>query len=167
MKPITNLNDLFIEQMQEVANAERQQFEILQSVTRVAEDQKLREACRAHHEKTHEHHRRLVQVFDDLDILVSGEYNHAMNGLIHELQDLLDRSSDPEVRYAAIIVSLQGIEHFEIAMYGSLCAIAKALGKNDAATVLHENLEDEKAFDRELSALAIGINRKAVTALVP
>jgi ferritin-like metal-binding protein YciE len=167
MENITNLNDLFIEQLREVCNAERQQLQAFPDLVNRASSSELRDSFKSHLESTRAQRERLDKLLDDLDILVSGEFNQTMKGLLLELDDLLDRSSDPDVRDAALVVALQQIEHFEIAAYGTLCALAQALGRNDVAVVLHHSLEEEKKFDVALTRLANdSINRKAVTALI-
>jgi ferritin-like metal-binding protein YciE len=55
------------------------------------------------------------------------------------------------------------VEHYEITRYGTLAAWARQLGRNDCASVLEETLEEEKATDLKLSAIAESrINRVAV-----
>ena len=55
----------------------------------------------------------------------------------------------------------QAVEHYEIARYGALAAWAKLLGHNDAARLLAETLEEEKAADEVLNRLAESINPEA------
>ena len=63
---------------------------------------------------------------------------------------------------AALIASAQAVEHYEITRYGTLIAWAKQLGRQDCASVLEQNLNEEKAADQKLTALAeSSINRKA------
>ena len=69
---------------------------------------------------------------------------------------------DPEVLDAAILAAAQAVEHYEITRYGTLIALAKELGRNDCAQLLQQNLEEEKATDQKLTALAESrVNRKA------
>ena len=63
---------------------------------------------------------------------------------------------------AALIAAAQAVEHYEITRYGSLIAWAKELGRNDCATLLQQNLDEEKAADKKLTAMAESkVNRKA------
>jgi ferritin-like metal-binding protein YciE len=48
----------------------------------------------------------------------------------------------------------QAAEHCEIARYGSLIAWAKLLGRNGCASVLQKTLDEEKATEKKLTALA-------------
>jgi ferritin-like metal-binding protein YciE len=46
------------------------------------------------------------------------------------------------------------VEHYEITRYGALVSWAKQLGRNDCASVLHRNLEEERAADQKLTQIA-------------
>jgi len=62
---------------------------------------------------------------------------------------------------AALIAAAQA-EHYEMTRYGTLVAWAKQLGRNDAATLLNQTLDEEKATDKKLTEMAESqINRKA------
>ncbi len=63
---------------------------------------------------------------------------------------------------AALIAAAQAVEHYEMTRYGTLIAWAKQLGRNDCASVLQLNLDEEKAADQKLNVLAENnVNRKA------
>jgi ferritin-like metal-binding protein YciE len=63
---------------------------------------------------------------------------------------------------AALIFSAQAVEHYEITRYGTLIAWAKLLGRPDCASLLEQNLSEEIAADKMLSALAeSGVNQRA------
>ena len=69
---------------------------------------------------------------------------------------------DKEVLDAALIAAAQAVEHYEMTRYGTLVAWAKQLGRNDCASVLEQNLADEKATDAMLTKLAESkVNRAA------
>ena len=73
-----------------------------------------------------------------------------------------EKSADKSVLDAALIAAAQAVEHYEITRYGSLIAWAKQLGRNDCATLLQQNLDEEKAADKKLTDIAESkINRKA------
>jgi ferritin-like metal-binding protein YciE len=46
------------------------------------------------------------------------------------------------------------VEHYEITRYGTLIAWAKQLGRQDCASVLQQNLDEEYAADKMLTGLA-------------
>src|SRR3979411_278978 len=80
----------------------------------------------------------------------------AIDGIIEEADDVTGEVADKSVLDAALINAAQAAEHYEITRYGSLMAWAKQLGRNDCASVLQKTLEEEKATDRKLTALAEG-----------
>jgi ferritin-like metal-binding protein YciE len=61
-----------------------------------------------------------------------------------------------------MIAAAQAVEHYEMTRYGTLVAWAKQLGRSDCASVLQQNLDEEKAADQKLNKLAeSNVNRKA------
>ena len=86
----------------------------------------------------------------------------AIDGIIEEANEVAGEVDDKEVLDAALIAAAQAAEHYEIARYGTLVAWAQQLGRDDCASVLEQNLAEEKAADKKLTSLAeSGINRKA------
>jgi ferritin-like metal-binding protein YciE len=86
----------------------------------------------------------------------------AIDGIIEEADEIIGEVDDKKVLDAALIAAAQAVEHYEITRYGTLIAWAKQLGRPDCASVLQENLEEEKAADSKLTSLAEGnINVKA------
>jgi ferritin-like metal-binding protein YciE len=78
----------------------------------------------------------------------------AMEGLVEESQEEIEQIEKGPVLDAALIAGAQKVEHYEIASYGTLCALGKQLGFNDAVRLLKETLEEEKATDQKLTQLA-------------
>jgi ferritin-like metal-binding protein YciE len=86
----------------------------------------------------------------------------AIDGIIEEANDVAGEVEDKTVLDAALIAAAQAVEHYEITRYGSLVAWAKLLGRSDCASVLQQNLDEEKAADKKLTALAESkVNRQA------
>lgn len=79
---------------------------------------------------------------------------HAMEGLVEEAQELIDSVEKGEVLDAGLIGAAQKVEHYEIATYGTLSALAKKLGYTQAAKLLEETLQEEKNTDQKLTAIA-------------
>ena len=70
--------------------------------------------------------------------------------------------ADNAVLDAALIAAAQAVEHYEISRYGTLVAWAKQLGRNDCASLLMKNLDEEKATDTKLTTMAESrVNRRA------
>lgn len=86
----------------------------------------------------------------------------ALEGLSAEAAEVMEEAEDGAVMDAGLIASAQAVEHYEIARYGTLIAWAKELGMDDAASLLSETLEEEKAADEKLNGLAAQINQAAL-----
>jgi ferritin-like metal-binding protein YciE len=105
---------------------------------------------------------RLEQVFRQHGKEPSGVDCPAIDGIIDEANDVAGEVADKEVLDAALIAAAQAVEHYEMTRYGTLIAWAKQLGRNDCATLLQQNLEEEKAADKKLTSLAESrVNRAA------
>jgi ferritin-like metal-binding protein YciE len=93
---------------------------------------------------------------------VKGVTCAAMDGILEEATEIMGDVEDKEVLDAAMLASAQAVEHYEITRYGTLVAWAKELGRQDCASVLQQNLDEEKATDRKLSTLAESrVNQRA------
>jgi ferritin-like metal-binding protein YciE len=76
-----------------------------------------------------------------------------MEGLIKEGTEIMEETDKGAMRDAGIIAAGQKVEHYEIATYGTLRAFAELLGHEEAATLLQESLDEEKAADEKLTEI--------------
>ena len=75
----------------------------------------------------------------------------AIDGILEEADEVAGEVDDKKVLDAALIAAAQAVEHYEMTRYGTLVAWAKQLGRNDCASVLQQNLDEEKAADKKLT----------------
>ena len=160
---IKNAKELFIHLLSDTNNAEKQITKALPKLARAADDPQLVEAFKHHLEETQGQLERLEKAADSLpDIRIKRMKCHAMEGLIEEGQELIDATEKGPVRDAGLIGAAQKVEHYEIATYGTLCALAEQLGYTEAKNLLAETLEEEKNTDEKLTQLAETlVNKKA------
>lgn len=152
---ITTLKELFIHDLSDVYSAERQITKALPKMARAATDPKLVDAFKTHLEETQGQIERLDQVIESSDeIRLKRMKCHAMEGLVEEAQELIDSVEKGEVLDAGLIGAAQKVEHYEIATYGTLAALAKKLGYSQAAKLLEETLQEEKDTDKKLTVIA-------------
>jgi ferritin-like metal-binding protein YciE len=162
MSETGTLHDAFIDELRDTYDAEKQLTKALPKLAKAATSPKLREAFETHLEETRGQIERLEQVFEQLDEKVRGKHCDGIEGIIDEGKSVMDEDFDDATMDACLIASGQRAEHYEMAAYGTLVAWARALGLTDAAALLEETLDEEKAADEKLSALAEGgINRGA------
>ena len=161
-KPIKTLDDLFVHTLQDIYYAENQITKSLPKMIAKATDPQLKQGFETHLQETQNQIKRLEQVFQMHGQEAKGATCAAMDGILAEAKEILGDVSDQDVIDAAIISSAQAVEHYEITRYGTLIAFAKQLGRHDCASVLQQNLDEEYAADKKLTAVAESrVNRKA------
>lgn len=154
---LNNLTDLYVAELRDLYDAERQLVDALPKMATAAKDNKLREGFEHHLEQTREHVRRLERIFSELGEAPGGETCHAMKGLIKEGEEIMNiTTSDADVKDAALITAAQRVEHYEIAGYGGVRTFAEKLGHKDQAKLLQETLDEEGDTDKKLTKLATG-----------
>jgi ferritin-like metal-binding protein YciE len=79
-------------------------------------------------------------------------------GLVTEAEDMIKDAADDSVRDAALISAAQRVEHYEIAVYGTLVFFAEILGETDAIQLLEQTLSEEKNADELLTQIADRVN---------
>jgi ferritin-like metal-binding protein YciE len=162
-KPIKNLDDLFVHTLQDVLYAEQKITKALPKMIAKVSDPQLQDAFRSHLEETKNQITRLEQVFRMHKAELKAVTCPAIDGIVAEAEEIMGDSKDSEVLDAAALAAAQAVEHYEIARYGTLIAWAHQLGRQDCASVLESTLNEEKATDKKLTAIAEArINRVAV-----
>lgn len=156
MTMVSTLEDLYVEELRELYDAEQQVLEALPKLMTAATNLELKEGFRDHIRETQDQVRRLEEIFDDLGESPAGSHCKGIEGLIGECDEILEMTTNPEVRDAALISAAQRIEHYEIAGYGTVRSYAKQLGHDFAASKLKETLDQESKTDKELTKIAEG-----------
>ena len=151
----TELHQLFLEELADIYNAEQQLIKALPKLAKAAENPELREAFETHLEETQNHITRLDQVAKSLGESIKRKKCAAMEGLTEEGEEIMDELEDSAALDAGIILAAQKVEHYEIASYGGLRAWAELMGHDEAADLLQETLDEEKAADEKLNQIAL------------
>ena len=158
----TTLRSLFIDELRDVHHAERQLVKALPKLAKAATSPELRAAIEGHLGETEEQVSRLEQAFELLEESGKPKPCAGMQGIVEEGSDLIEEEDKGAALDAGIIASAQRAEHYEMAAYGTLIAWAEALGEAEVAKLLKKTLDEEKAADKKLTALAqAGINEAA------
>jgi ferritin-like metal-binding protein YciE len=160
---VKSVNDLELEELRDIYHAEKQLVKALPKMAKKAKSDKLRQAFEHHLDQTKGHVDRLEQVFEKLDTRPRAKRCEAMEGLIEEAEELMEEIGTPEVLDAALIAAAQKVEHYEIASYGTLHALAEELGQNEVANLLKQTLNEEKEADQKLNQIALSdVNKTAL-----
>ncbi|HLI57812.1 MAG TPA: ferritin-like domain-containing protein [Actinomycetota bacterium] len=151
---IATLQDLFIEQLGDLLDAEKQLVKALPDMAEASSSSQLRKAFQHHLQQTEGQVERLEQVFNLIGVEAEPGSCKAMEGLVKEAKEILKDASEPAVVDAGLIAAAQKVEHYEIASYGSVRAWAEELGNAQAVKLLETTLNEESAANEKLTEIA-------------
>ena len=157
-----NLHDLFVEELRDMYDGEKRLTRALPKMAKAAGSGELRTAFTNHLRETEQQITRLEDVFEAIGEKPRGKKCDGIMGIVEEGNKAIEEL-DGAVLDAALIAGAQKVEHYEIASYGTLAYFAEVLGLSQAKSLLGETLEEEKAADEKLSAIAKSkVNRQAL-----
>jgi ferritin-like metal-binding protein YciE len=160
--PIKTLDDLFLHTLQDIYYAEQQITKALPMMIEKAQNPALKQGFTSHLHETEQQVTRLEQVFAALNQTPKGVTCEAIDGIMKEAKQVVSDVADPTVRDVALATSAQAVEHYEIARYGSLIAMATQLGQHQVVKHLQQTLDEEKAADRKLTEISVSqVNKQA------
>lgn len=149
-----SLDDLYVEQLQDLYDAELRIINALPKMADAASSVDLKRAFEEHLRQTEEHASRLETIFRQMGKEPQRETCEAMQGLIAEGEEMISARGNPDVRDAALVAAAQRVEHYEIAGYGTARTFADRLGHREASSLLQQTLEEEKQTDQRLTRIA-------------
>jgi ferritin-like metal-binding protein YciE len=149
-----SLQESLLDEIKDLYHAEKQLLKALPKMARAAAHEDLREAFEAHLEETREQVTRLEEVFAAMGEKVKAKPCHGMMGIVEEGSEKMQELEAGAVLDAVLIAGAQRVEHYEIGSYGTCVAWARLLGLDEVASLLEQTLEEEKAADKKLTALA-------------
>jgi ferritin-like metal-binding protein YciE len=153
-KDIKSMHDLYVHMLRDMYYAEQQILKALPKMMQKATDRELQAAFSTHRGETEAQIQRLEQAFQLISEAPKGIDCPAIDGIIEEAEDVAGEVDDKEVMDAALVAAAQAVEHYEITRYGTLITWSKQLGNEAVAKLLLATLDEEKATDEKLSAIA-------------
>lgn len=153
-KDIKTMNDLFVHTLQDIYYAENKIIQSLPQMIENASNPQLKQGLKSHLGETKNHVKRLEQVFKMQGQKPRSIDCPAIDGIVEEAEDVTGEVEDVDVLDAAIVAAAQAVEHYEITRYGSLISWAKQLGRTECVGLLEQTLDEEKAADKKLTAVA-------------
>lgn len=158
-----SLQELFVEELRDMYDGEKRLTKALPKMARATEDGPLRAAFTSHLKETERQIARLEQVFRTVGETPRGKKCDGIMGIVEEGNKAMQELETGAVLDAALIAGAQKVEHYEIASYGTLAYFAELLGNGRAKDLLGQTLDEEKAADEKLTAIAKSdVNRDAL-----
>ena len=148
------LSDLFYDTLRDIYYAEKQLVKALPKMAKAASDPELKKGFEKHATETEGHVERLERVFEIIGRPARAKTCDAILGILEEGKDVMSEYKGTIALDAGLISSGQAAEHYEMARYGTLRTWADQLGFAEAAKLLEQTLNEEKAADKALTACA-------------
>src|SRR5256885_1130858 len=156
------LQEFLIEELKDLYSAEKQITKALPKMAKKAKSNELKKAFEDHLRETEEQIERLDTIFEQLDESPRGKKCKGMEGLLEEGQEVMsENAGEPEILDVGMIAAAQKVEHYEMAGYGCARTYAELLGLDEAVELLQKTLDEEKAADAKLTAIAEKVNVEA------
>jgi len=162
-KKMEGLEQLLVEELQDLFDAEKQLVRALPKMAKSASDEELRKAFQQHLEVTKGQVQRLEQVFESMEMRAKSKPCQAMKGLVEESQEIMQEDREEMVLDSGLIGAARKVEHYEMAGYENVRMIAQQLGMRDAAQLLQETLREEMETDRLLSTISKRLLKESMT----
>jgi ferritin-like metal-binding protein YciE len=147
-----SLQDVLIEELRDLYSAENQLVKALPKMAKATKTAELKSLFTTHLEETKGHVDRLKQAFQIIGKKPTGQHCNGMEGVVEEGKDAIESDEEGPVKDVELIGAALRVEHYEIAGYTAVIAIAKALGQKEIANLLSETLKEETAASKKLLA---------------
>ena len=158
------LDELFHDTLKDIYFAEKKILSTLPKMAKAAHSEELKAAFEKHHGETEGQIERLEKVFASISQKPQGKTCAAIVGITDEGAEIMEEYKGSPALDAGLLAAAQAVEHYEMSRYGTLRTWAEELGLNEAATLLEETLEEEKATDEALTEIAESVvNQEAQT----
>ena len=164
-KKAKKLDELFHDTLKDIYFAEKKILSALPKMMKAAQSGELKAAFEKHRGETETQVDRLEQVFAIIEKEPQGKTCAAIVGITNEGAEIMEEYKGSPALDAGLLAAAQAVEHYEISRYGTLRTWAEELGLEDAASLLEETLEEERATDEALTEIAESVvNQKAEAA---
>ncbi len=160
-----SINDLMVNGLCYVLDFENQASQGASKMAQAATNPEAKQVFEQSATKSKEYAQRVQQVFQQLGQQPQSKDNQIAKAMISEVEQMVSNTDASPVRDAALIVAANQMQHYRVAVYGSLAHYAELLGKQEAVQTLNQNLEDSKGGDEKLTRIGEqNVNQKAAQA---
>ena len=161
---VSNPRELLLDKLADILQAEKEIEKTIPKLVDEASDEELRSGLESHLEQTHDHVRNIEEVFRSLGEAPRTKECHGIEGLKKEHEEAVNEVGD-QLLDSVVVSSAVATEHYEIANYDVLIALARAVGERDVIPLLEENLKQEKETLREVESIGKRVGKEAAKEL--
>ncbi len=146
--------DLLTQELKEIYSAERQLSRALPKLAKTVQSQRLREMLERRREQGGTLIEAIDEALEEIGTTKSRPKNPAMEGLLEDVNEHVDEIKDEAMLDAALLASIQKIEHYCIAAWGTAKSMGNLLGQEKVVEAMERALEEGKRYDEEMTQLA-------------
>ena len=146
--------DLFVHELSDMLSAEQIVAQTLTEGQGLVQHPQLREGMQQHLQETEQQIQNLQQAFQQLGAQPHPITCHAAAGLRQSLMEVVASQPSPQVLEGAVVAGMAKTEHLEIAGYTGLVKKAQAMGQQEIAQLLQQNLQQEEATLQRVERVA-------------
>src|SRR5919202_1048096 len=164
MSELTTPRDLFLHELGDILYVEEKlEQEVIPTLLAEVQDDEFKKGLEKHLEQTRQHVENVEEVFSKLGEERQVEECIGFEGLKKEHDQLVEEATTDLIDLVDA-GAVARTEHYEIAAYESLIAMARALDEKDVIELFESNLKDEKETLREVESIAKRVGKETVTA---
>ena len=151
---MSNPRELFLHELGDVLYAEQTLVKALPKLQEEASDEELAQGFGEHLEETRQHVKNVEKAFEALGEPAKAEKCPGIEGIKKEHDEFVsNQSPSQEVLDAFLTGAGARTEHYEIAAYEGLVTMAEAMGEDEVARLLNENLAQEQNALRKIQTV--------------
>jgi ferritin-like metal-binding protein YciE len=149
------LDELFTHELGDILYVERLLEKALPKMAKEASDDELKAAFESHLDETRTQIENIEQVFEMMGRSAKAGKCPGIDGIKKEHDDFMgEHEPTPELCDMFLTGAGARAEHYEIAAYSGLIETAKAMGENECARLLQQNLRQEEQALSKLESAA-------------
>jgi ferritin-like metal-binding protein YciE len=163
-KKVAGLQELLVDQLQDLYDAEKQLVRALPKMAKAASDEELANAFREHLEVTKGQVQRIEQVFESLEERAKSKPCKGMKGIVEEGNEVLQEGMEEALLDSAMAGAGRKVEHYEMMGYESVSSLARQIGRADVVELLQQTLREEMETDKLLAQISKRLLKEASSA---
>jgi ferritin-like metal-binding protein YciE len=141
-------------ELKEIHSAERQLSRTIPRLSKKATSDRLREMLGQRQEQGATLIEEIEEALEEMEASKGRPKNIAAEGLLEDAAQHLEEVENEKLIDPLLLASVQKIEHYCIAAWGTAAAMGRLLGEEKVVKTMERVLEEGKEFDDELTKLA-------------
>jgi len=154
MPMLRSPEDLLATELKEIYSAERQLSRTLPRLAKNVQSDRLREMLDERREQGAFLIERLDDALEQMQVSKGRQKNIAAEALIEDMTQHMEEVDNEMLADPLLLASIQKIEHYCIAAWGTAAAMGRLLGQDKVVKTMEQVLNQGKRFDEQMTELA-------------